>query len=69
MKQKLNEKALAISLAIVSGLSMLLLSIAGNIGFYLGAVDMMQQMHMFFDLTILGTITGIIEASIISFIS
>jgi len=68
MKQKLNEKALAISLAVISALGMLLLGIAGNFGIYMGAVEMMQQMHMFFNISILGIITGMIEAGIISFI-
>lgn len=68
MKQNLNPKALAISLALISALMMLLLGIAGNIGIYTGAVEMMKQWHMFFDITILGTIAGMIEAGIISFI-
>ncbi|MBU4000596.1 hypothetical protein KKG29_05520 [Patescibacteria group bacterium] len=68
MKHELNPKALAISLALISALMMLLLGIAGNIGIYAGAVEMMKQWHMFFDITILGTIAGMIEAGIISFI-
>ncbi|MBU3923983.1 MAG: hypothetical protein KJ592_03640 [Nanoarchaeota archaeon] len=68
MKQKLDTKALGYSLAILSGLCMLLLGIAGNFGIYMGAVDMMMQWHMFFDLSVLGIITGIIEAGVIGFI-
>lgn len=68
MKQELNPKALAISLALVSVLIMLLLGIFGNIGIDTGTVEMMQQGHMFFDISILGIITGMIEAAIISFI-
>ena len=68
MTQKLDAKALGYSLAILSGLCMLLLGILGNLKIYMGAVNMMQQWHMFFNLTILGIITGIIEAAIISFI-
>ncbi|MDP2925508.1 MAG: hypothetical protein Q8N99_03995 [Nanoarchaeota archaeon] len=68
MKQELNPKALAISLALVSALIMLLLGIAGNIRIYTGAVEMMKQWHMFFDISIIGIVTGMIEAAIISFI-
>ena len=67
--QKLNEKALAYSLAIVAAISMLLLGIAGNIGIYTGAVEMMRQWHMFFSLSIGGIIAGMFEAAIISFIA
>jgi len=68
MKQELNPKALAISLALVSAMVMLLLGIFGNLGIYTGAVEMMKQWHMFFDITLIGIITGMIEAAIISFI-
>lgn len=69
MEKQLNARAFAISLAIVSATGMLFLGIAGNIGIYTGAVQMMQQWHMFFSLSIGGIITGIIEAAIISFIA
>ena len=69
MAQKLNEKALGYSLAIIAGLCMLLLGILGNFGIYLGAVEMMQTWHMFFDLSVVGIIGGIIEAAVISFIA
>ncbi len=68
MKYELNPKSLAISLSLVSALIMLLLGILGNLGVYTSAVDMMKQWHMFFDISILGIITGMIEAAIISFI-
>ncbi|HDZ54640.1 MAG TPA: hypothetical protein ENI19_03200 [Candidatus Nealsonbacteria bacterium] len=47
---------------------MLLLGILGNLGMYTGAVEMMQQWHIFFSLSIGGIIAGIIEAAVISFI-
>ncbi|MBR9691575.1 hypothetical protein GOV06_02215 [Candidatus Woesearchaeota archaeon] len=47
---------------------MLLLGILGNLRVYTGAVEMMQQGHMFFSISIIGIITGIIEAAIISFV-
>ncbi len=68
MKQKLSEKAMAYSFAVVSAAGMLLLGIIGNIGIYTGAVKMMEQWHMFFSLSLEGIITGMIEAAVISFI-
>lgn len=64
---KLNPLALGYATAILSALCMLLLGILGNLGIYLGAVEMMQRWHMFFSLSITGITTGIIEAGIIGF--
>ena len=47
---------------------MLLLGILGNLGIYTGAVEMMQEMHVFFSLSIAGIIAGMIEAAVISFV-
>jgi heme/copper-type cytochrome/quinol oxidase subunit 2 len=47
---------------------MLLLGILGNMGIYTGAVEMLQQWHIFFSLSIGGIIAGIVEAAIIGFI-
>ena len=68
MTNKLNSLAFATSAALVAALSMLLLGIFGNIGIYLGAVEMMSQWHMFFSLTPFGILTGMIEAAVISFV-
>ena len=68
MNSKLNAFSLAVSAAIVSALSMLVLGIFGNIGVYTGAVEMMSQWHMFFSLTPLGIIAGMLEAAFISFV-
>lgn len=65
---KLNELAVGYAAAIISAAIMLLLGIAGNIGLYSGAVEVMQQAHMFFSLSIVGIITGMIEGAVISFI-
>ncbi|MEX2017189.1 MAG: hypothetical protein WD876_01840 [Candidatus Pacearchaeota archaeon] len=48
MTGKINEKALAYSFAIVAAFLMLLLGILGNLGVYIGAVEMMMQWHIFF---------------------
>lgn len=71
MKQadtKLNALALGYAAAIVAAVIMLLLGILGNLGIYTGAVDMMRQWHMFFSLSIVGIIAGMIEAAVISFV-
>ncbi|MBT4935633.1 hypothetical protein HOL21_02450 [Candidatus Woesearchaeota archaeon] len=47
---------------------MLLLGIFGNLGWYMGAVNAMMQWHAFFSLSVLGIITGILEAAVISFV-
>lgn len=65
---KLNPLALGIAGAVISAVCMLLLGILGNLGIYSGAVGMMQKWHMFFSLDIVGIITGIIEAAVISFV-
>ena len=68
MAEKLDALALAYAAAIVSAAVMLLLGIFGNIGIYTGAVEMMQQWHMFFSLSIVGIIAGMAEAALIGFV-
>ncbi len=65
---KLNALFLGYAAAIIAAVSMLVLSILGNLGFYSGAVEMMIQWHMFFSLSLWGIVTGMIEAAIVSFI-
>ena len=67
-KTKLRPLALTGSAAIVAAAVMLLLGILGNIGVYTGAVEMMQQWHVFFSLSIGGIIAGMSEAAIITFV-
>ncbi len=67
-KTKLRSLALAGSAAIIAAVVMLLPGILGNIGIYTGAVEMMQQWHMFFSLSIGGIIAGMFEAAIITFV-
>ncbi len=68
MNAKLNPGALASAGAIVSVAVMLLLGIFGNLGIYSGAAEMMMKWHMFFSLSLLGIIGGMIEAAVISFV-
>jgi hypothetical protein len=69
MAEKLNELALGYAGAIVSAVLMFLLGIGGNFGIYGSAAQQMMKWHMFFSLGPLGIITGMIEATIISFIA
>ena len=61
---KLSAYALAYTLAIISGVWMLILSLAGKMGYWLGAVEMMQEWHLFYSLSISGIIVGIAEAAL-----
>lgn len=54
--------------AIVSAVIMLALGILGNFGIYTGAVLMMQEWHLFFSLSLLGIIGGMIESAVVSFV-
>jgi len=68
MTEKLKQSAMGYAAAILSAACMLLLGILGNIGVYTGAVEMMQNWHMFFSLSIAGIIAGMIEAAVIGFV-
>jgi len=68
MHKTLNQTRLGLAGAILSALAMLLLGILGNLGLYTGAVEMMQQWHLVFSLSIGGIIGGMIEAAIVSFV-
>ncbi len=68
MAQELKPLALSFAAAIVSAIVMLLLGILGNLGIYTGAVAMMQQWHLSFSLSLVGIVSGMVEAAIISFI-
>lgn len=68
MDKKLNPKAFALAAAIIAAFIMLLLGILGNLGIYTDAVQQMKKWHIFFSLDVMGIITGIIEAAVISFV-
>jgi hypothetical protein len=65
---QLNPKAFGLAAALVAAISMVLLGILGRLGLYTGAVTMMQQWHMFFSLSFVGIVLGMIEAALISFV-
>jgi hypothetical protein len=68
MKEELNSFAFGTAAAIVAAIGMLVLSVVGIFGIYTGAVEMMMRWHMFYSLTPIGIITGMVEAAVISFI-
>lgn len=68
MAQKLDGVAFGYSLAILSGLWMLILGILGSLGYAAGAIAWMQTYHLFFNITFIGVVTGIIEAGIYGFV-
>lgn len=64
----LNSHALGMSAAVLAGLCMLLLSLLGLAGVYTGAVEIMQQWHMWYSLTPFGIVLGIVEAGVASYV-
>ena len=68
-KMELNALVLGYAAAILSAVCMLLMSILGSLGIYKGAVEQMINWHMFYSLSLLGIVTGIIEAAVISFVA
>jgi len=65
--KKLDEMKMGYAAGATSAVVMLALGILGNLGLYSGAVSMMEGWHMFFTLSPLGILGGMIEAAIISF--
>ena len=64
----LDSVALAGAAAVVSAIAMLLLGVFGAVGVYEGAVEAMEQWHLFFEPTVVGTVVGMLEAAVISFV-
>lgn len=66
--QKFNTLALGYTGATISAAGMLILGILGNLNIYTGAVAQMAEWHLFFSLSLVGIIGGMIEAAIMSFV-
>ncbi|SIR68452.1 hypothetical protein SAMN05421858_3335 [Haladaptatus litoreus] len=60
--------ALGGAAAVVSAVVMLLPGVFGAVSVYEGVVEMMEQWHLFFEPPVVGTVTGMIEAAIISYV-
>jgi len=54
--------------AIVSAVLMLLLSVLAKLGLYVGAAEAMMEWHMFYSLSVLGIIGGMVEAAVMTFV-
>ena len=68
MAEKLNALALGYAGAILSAVGMGALGILGNIGVITNIVESMMRWHIFFSLSVIGIITGMIEAAVFNFI-
>lgn len=66
--QHLNPNGLGIALAILSAVGMLLLSLLGLSDRALEAVRIMQTHHIWYDLTAVGILAGILEAAVASYV-
>lgn len=65
---KLNAQPTATALAVWSALVMLLLWVLAKMGLYVSAAEAMASWHMFFNLSFMGLVGGMIEAAVISFL-
>jgi hypothetical protein len=63
-KCKLNPFSLAYTLAIISSAGMIILSIAGKLGYFLSTIEMMKLWHFSYSLTFMGIIGGTAEAGL-----
>lgn len=66
--KKLEVLPWAKAFAAWSAIIMLLLGILGNLGIYRSAAEQMARWHLFFSLSPLGVIAGMIEAAVVSYI-
>jgi len=60
---------LGLSFAIYSGLCMLILSLLGIAGYAESAIKVMESFHIWFSISFVGIIAGILEAGIFGFVS
>lgn len=64
---KLNPVAFGVSFAAISAIIMFIIGILGLLGVYLDAVNQMMAWHLFFSLTPIGIIMGMVESAVTSF--
>ena len=65
---KLDANKLALASALTSALFMVLLSLGSGMGLYSNATMQIQSIHMWYAPTFGGTLTGLIEAAVITYI-
>lgn len=68
MAKGVNKLVASYTGAIVSAVLMLLLSVLAKLGLYVGAAESMMQWHMFYSLSVLGIIGGMVEAAVMTFV-
>ena len=66
--QKLSPHGLGVAAAALAAVCMLIMGILAIAGIYMEAFQIMKAFHIGFDATVLGTIIGIIEAAVVSYI-
>ncbi|PJA89745.1 MAG: hypothetical protein CO137_02620 [Candidatus Magasanikbacteria bacterium CG_4_9_14_3_um_filter_32_9] len=66
---KLKAGKFALAGAIFAGITMVTLTIVNSFGIYTGATLVMQDVHMYYNTSFWGTLTGVIEAGIITYLS
>jgi len=66
---KLDPLAVGYASGILYGVGLLALGVVANLGMYRRAADLLSQMHMFFSLSFLGLVGGMIEGGVLGFIS
>jgi hypothetical protein len=65
---KLHAHKLALAAALVSAAGMLLLSLLNGVGLYQSAASQMMGWHMYYRPNATGTLFGMIEAAVITYI-
>lgn len=65
---KLNTNRVSLAGAITAAFFMLVLSLLNAVGLYQGATQQMRAWHMWYTPNAAGTITGMIEAAVITYV-
>ncbi|GMU25717.1 hypothetical protein KJZ71_04375 [Patescibacteria group bacterium] len=65
---KFDANKLALAGAITAALCMMLLSILNGLGLYQGATNQMMSWHMYYSPTVGGTVSGMVEAAVITYV-
>lgn len=69
MAEKLNALALGYTGAILGAACMLVITVLAKIGIYEGLARLMEELHLFFSMSLFGILAGAIEAAVWGFVS
>lgn len=64
----LNPNAIGLSAGILSAIGMLIIGVLAAFGVYMEAFEMMKAWHIWFDLTVIRVIIGMVEAFVFSYV-